>query len=1090
LPDQQQIESSYPFGAWISQGDRCQPRYDGCSHVGQEFVPQATPLVRLDLRLDNRRDPRPGRIRIWRWRNTYEETITQSPAYDDVIDFMGRSGTRLHSFYPRIAVDPGQRYYLELSRSDSGTSPAAGAPETSPWSPGPAPFSARGVLRDAYPAGRVRWQCAWRSEYDLWFRTFTAGDKAAALAGETRVLKPSPAGALWTPPQGAVSLDHKAEYLRIVDERSRRNRCDDGTRLTGCADGAQRQALVSALRYHLSCAQGACDAALAEQVAMLLNRYLYYVTCDQGLSIEPTCSTCGRTADGARQLCLSDKPAPKNRIDFDQHPFFPVLAYYFIREAKLADDVRQNNLRLMREIAAGMWPQRELGAHNRALAGGLTYLILTRLLPDAPERASWLEYAEARWNDFWQYREIEDDSASYVSGVATPILLWYARIADTAATRAIWQDQRFQRWIERQAQTMTPFGALAAYGDGSGWSPGSGAGYVWLFEKAAASQQSPHYKWLAAQLFSHHLRRACSDDMLNWFHLMSLTGAYLDADPTVGPVAPSSQVSEELILGQNDGAASWAGGRVGQIVQLDKSPLVRVDVRLRTKAVAQAANFRIWRWQGNFSATRGNAANLVYDEVFGLPVPSKSFSEKSFFPYVPVVGGAKYYLEIEAAQGAFELAGSSVGSDRYRGGELLVAGFAKSSDLWFRLYTLTQNGSRVTWRNRVTSRRAEQWGCPQKTSDVHDTLIPDKLILRSGYGDDSLFGLFNLVPVPAAHSGFGAGALLALTKAGSVLLTDTPTTSTGYFSVVDDHDASTPVVRRHAGGVLGAPPQATQIRRLWDARRTAVAVVSWNDVHGWNAEQERQFYFVKDRFLLVRDVFRLPAGMRASVGPIWHASDVRSERGDNWVAVYTREPISNVYKIRNPEHYSLMYFVSRPGAEVGAYTDADLLATPEGCPVDTGSCGVQSVWDPVQRKLLNCLTSAPHVFYQRREHDGSRQETYTFDTLFLPFGPAAAGTATPAAVAQNVSVLQRQGSAVVLGVKIGSEAWTVVLNPDEAPITAGELTTDASVMIAESGLAGSAYVLVDRATNVRLGKRIDRRWGSRSSSELVGAGAP
>ena len=62
--------------------DQQQPVEGGGSHVGpvdghgagQTFVPRKTPLVRMDFKLRNQEDTRPGLVKLWKWAGSYDET--------------------------------------------------------------------------------------------------------------------------------------------------------------------------------------------------------------------------------------------------------------------------------------------------------------------------------------------------------------------------------------------------------------------------------------------------------------------------------------------------------------------------------------------------------------------------------------------------------------------------------------------------------------------------------------------------------------------------------------------------------------------------------------------------------------------------------------------------------------------------------------------------------------------------------------------------------------------------------------------------------------------------------------------------------
>jgi len=65
--------------------------------------------------------------------------------------------------------------------------------------------------------------------------------------------------------------------------------------------------------------------------------------------------------------------------------------------------------------------------------------------------------------------------------------------------------------------------------------------------------------------------------------------------------------------------------------------------------------------------------------------------------------------------------------------------------------------------------------------------------------------------------------------------------------------------------------------------------------------------------------------MMASTGPVWHVGDIAAPRGKDWFDIYYREPLGNLWKLRNPERYALLYLVPRPGYRSEASAQETLL---------------------------------------------------------------------------------------------------------------------------------------------------------------------
>jgi hypothetical protein len=231
-----------------------------------------------------------------------------------------------------------------------------------------------------------------------------------------------------------------------------------------------------------------------------------------------------------------------------------------------------------------------------------------------------------------------------------------------------------------------------------------------------------------------------------------------------------------------------------------------------------------------------------------------------------------------------------------------------------------------------------------------------------------------------------------------------------------------------------------------------VAWLEWNDPHGWMIRQQRRVYFVKNRFLLVRDRFLFTQDLQAAVGTVWHGEDVRPEHGANWYDLYWREPRGLNWKFKNPERYALLYFVPRVGREIAAWKE--------------------SAYAPK-------YTSPPWVLYQKGCGEAKATQAVWFDTLLLPHG----NELTPPKAAAQVSVLYDDGANVALQVRSGDETWIVVDNPGAKTITARGLATDAAYLIACAKPKTPDYLVVTNATKVKVGAT-NQNWPTPTTTEI------
>jgi len=378
-----------------------------------------------------------------------------------------------------------------------------------------------------------------------------------------------------------------------------------------------------------------------------------------------------------------------------------------------------------------------------------------------------------------------------------------------------------------------------------------------------------------------------------------------------------------------------------------------------------------------------------------------------------------------------------------------------------------QAGSTLTTRARAHFRPKESWGeAPWRVYDLGPERVPDKLVLRSGFGAEDFFAVFNLL-AGYGHGQTELGALVLLMDRGSLLSGGTPLPY--WFHSPGPQDESAPFLRRYRGGRPGEPGTHVEVTRFADARRATVAWLEWNDPSGWNVRQERRLYFVKNRFLLVRDRFTFPDPIEAAAGPVWHAADLRPAHGANWYDVFQREPVANVTRFRNPERSLLLYFVPREGFASAAFEEASYLPA-AGCPRPGSSPTLEA----------RCRSSPPYVLTQRWTGEARAGETRWFDTLLLPHGPEQ----TPEGAAEGVRVLLADPQRVALEVRIGAERWTLLDNPGGAPLEAPGLATDATYLILGTAPGEAGYLLGHEVSRVELGETSER-WPERTSAELA-----
>jgi hypothetical protein len=1008
--------------------------------VGQTFVPTRRSLYRIDFKIDNADDTRPGRIRLYRWRGSHGSTISSRPLFEDVVDLSGSPGYLTQSFFPRIEVRPGKFYYLEFSATGRRHYRVAQAIDA----------------EDPYPGGRAFRNGRVSSKggyHDLWFRTwgrdsvvaddFEEGRPADAVevpvagGGRREARTSSDPRARWFPPRSWHKPITRRNYYERVENFADRYRSHA---LAACREILHGDAMREAFLYRVSCEEGACNERhVVDALAIFRIGHAWQF-----------CS--GSKAPGARSCateCVPDAPMGFDRMDR------PARAYAWIRDSPTLEENDHEMIReLLLDRARRYWPGRETGAHNRAMTAAVGYRLVSDLFPDVPEASDWRAYARNNWNAFWAYRDTYEDSAMYSGVVWWPSVLAYAEIA--GLEERIWSDERFLKLVDRFAAETIPLGVLPNFGDSVGWPPDP-SGLVWLFEAAAAHTQRPEYRWIAHRLFEYATQRVRDDwPRRDAFYLAhpSMMGAYFATDDTLDPRRPFDRREEVLLSRKAEDpmeARLSPGQSIGAVFEATATPLARISVGVRNMADERPARVSLWRWRG--SRERTVRDRPIYRDALGLQGEDR-LEARSVHPFLDLEVGSSYYLAIDREEAPLVLE-----TDRTR-----------KEDFSFELFTLTGQSSIVTDRVRARRRSRDAQRAPRQHYEFTEERAPDKLVLRSGNAPEDLHAVFNLV-AGHQHGQSETGAMISLVDAASVLVTSGPFPYWYFGNVRAPQDESLPFLRRHWGGRHGRPGNGAIVTRFSDSRAVTVAEIRFRDPNGWQVEQRRTLFFVKNRFLLVRDRFVFPHDITVSAGPVWHARDLSPERGRDFFDIYDRQPLSDVWRVRNPERHALVYFVPRTGrvAEAG---EISAYLPPASCPLNSAA-------------TVKTECRGGPTFFAAQRWSGSVKggESRFFDTLIVPHSPRT----SPKVLADGIRVLVAK-DALAVELDLGRERWLVVDDPTGRGIDEEAIATDARYLVARTAPNEAPYWLTHEATRVRWHDR-ERSWPVSTSVE-VGAELP
>lgn len=311
---------------------------------------------------------------------------------------------------------------------------------------------------------------------------------------------------------------------------------------------------------------------------------------------------------------------------------------------------------------------------------------------------------------------------------------------------------------------------------------------------------------------------------------------------------------------------------------------------------------------------------------------------------------------------------------------------------------------------------------------VTDQEIPTKMVLRSGWNQGDFFALIDLFP---RHDPLNVPGIIGLTRWGAPL---TQTFSAKGSSdenrlAVEDVGGTAPLRFNTNPDLVDAYYQEVQVPDFTDLRRATFATVTVSDYQGFPILATREFLFIKNRFLVARDIPEFQEGFLAQVGPVWNTQNVGPQMGNTWANTFFSSPRASGVGLNTPPQDLLVYFTPQPNCRLQVVDRTAIDPRAGDVPAQlryTFRGAVQA-----GQKLLFTQVYYPHAPSAKRTVGSSPGEVRPADL---------AGTAG----ADGIHILRDTVEATVLRFTLepDREEW-VVSNPGGGTVTAGALSTDA-----------------------------------------------
>ncbi|MBM3823871.1 MAG: hypothetical protein FJ404_13470 [Verrucomicrobia bacterium] len=251
---------------------------------------------------------------------------------------------------------------------------------------------------------------------------------------------------------------------------------------------------------------------------------------------------------------------------------------------------------------------------------------------------------------------------------------------------------------------------------------------------------------------------------------------------------------------------------------------------------------------------------------------------------------------------------------------------------------------------------------------------PDKLVLRSGWNPGDFFALVELHPTSVPYN---AGGIMGLNRFGAAftqIVTSKGDSVENRLMIVDVEGKTK---RRHHPDPLrfdenwkrGEMPDIESEVTFFEERDDATfARVRVKNVDGFPAVYEREFVFVKNRFLATRETIAFEESFKARVSPLWNTRNIGPQVGAHWANTFMGTLVANNGQVEmpSPPVDLLVWFAPRPDCRLQVVDR--LQEDPRAI-----ACGAQLryVWEGTPKigdKLVFTQVYYPHPPYRPSIH--------------------------------------------------------------------------------------------------------------------------
>jgi hypothetical protein len=314
---------------------------------------------------------------------------------------------------------------------------------------------------------------------------------------------------------------------------------------------------------------------------------------------------------------------------------------------------------------------------------------------------------------------------------------------------------------------------------------------------------------------------------------------------------------------------------------------------------------------------------------------------------------------------------------------------------------------------------------------------PDKLVLRSGWNPGELFALVELHPTSFPAN---PGGIMGLDRWGAPFtqIAASKGATVENRALIEDlgHTAK---LRLHPDPIRinemwdGRPPDIrSEVTYFKDTPQATFARVRVQNVDGLPVVYEREFVFVKNRFLATREIVTFEESFQARVAPLWNTHNIGPQIGSHWANTFIHAPIDDNgnRSLKTPPADLLVWFAPRADCRLQIVDRLESDPRTESCPNQ-----VRYLWEgtpAVGQQLAFTQVYYPHPPY--RSHTSSNN----------PGSKGAyANELQATAHASGIKVVRDDTEASILRLELetGHVEW-VVFNPQSKSLKMDSIETN------------------------------------------------